>query len=288
MKKLSKYSFVFLLAGVYFLSACKEKKEINNKERMSKTGLVEKPGYNFSQVEKRDMKKKLQEISGIHYVKDDLFVAIDDEDGIIFTVDFATGKIVQEHEFASNGDYEDITMDADFYYVLTSKGSIYKVSREASTAKSSVYNFDVDIGSEFESLYLDSSGENLLLICKSCRQIKNNTINVYSFNLKNLRFSKSPAYSIDLGTLHKGNKRLELKPSAAAIHPIEQKLYVLCSIGNTLLICDLQGNIENSFLLNVDLFPQPEGIAFTPNGDMFISNESKKNANILKLAYRSL
>jgi hypothetical protein len=56
-----------------------------------------------------------------------------------------------------------------------------------------------------------------------------------------------------------------------------------------LVVCDLQGRIEKSYPLSPEFFEQPEGIAFTPNGDMFISNEANQNkANILKLVYRPL
>ena len=84
---------------------------------------------NAIQKNSRNFEKKLNEISGIHYLKENTFAAIADEVATIFTVDFLSGDIVSELEFGKNGDYEDITMDSEFYYVLESNGAIYQVPK---------------------------------------------------------------------------------------------------------------------------------------------------------------
>jgi hypothetical protein len=82
------------------------------------------------------------------------------------------------------------------------------------------------------------------------------------------------------------DKYLECKPSAAAIHPLLHKLFVLCSVGKTLLICSTDGKVEEAYRLDPEFFPQPEGICFSPAGDMFISNEGKKGqGTIIRFPY---
>lgn len=289
MKKLLEYGLALLLAVTTATTGCKEKKKLKQTEPSPKIEATTARGYDFNQVEKLEMKNRLKEISGIHYLNGNLFVAIEDEDGIIFTVDFATGKIVDQKVFAGRGDFEDITMDAKFFYVLESNGKIYRVSRNDDTSKLSVNALQNNSGSEFESVYLDPAGKNLVFICKNCPGEKKHGINAYAFNLQDARFNDLPAYTINMDVLSKEERSSGLKPSAAAIHPIEKKLYVLCSLGKMLLVCDLQGKVEKGYHLNPEIFQQPEGIAFTPNGDLFISNESNHSkANILKFPYRSL
>jgi hypothetical protein len=35
----------------------------------------------------------------------------------------------------------------------------------------------------------------------------------------------------------------------------------------------MQGNVEHAIYLDESIFPQPEGITFSPHGDLYISNE---------------
>jgi hypothetical protein len=56
----------------------------------------------------------------------------------------------------------------------------------------------------------------------------------------------------------------------------------LSSAGNLLVIADTRGKIIEAYHLNEEQFPQAEGIAFAPNGDMFITNEGKYNAPTLQ------
>jgi hypothetical protein len=40
-----------------------------------------------------------------------------------------------------------------------------------------------------------------------------------------------------------------------------------------LVITDREGNLKNVYRLNPKIYKKPEGITFTPTGDMIISNE---------------
>jgi uncharacterized protein YjiK len=71
------------------------------------------------------------------------------------------------------------------------------------------------------------------------------------------------------------NADAKFEPSAAAIHPVSKRLFVLSSAGQLLVVTDTRGQVIEAYTLNPDLYPQAEGIAFAPNGDMYITNEGK-------------
>jgi hypothetical protein len=53
------------------------------------------------------------------------------------------------------------------------------------------------------------------------------------------------------------------------------------------VVTDKKGKIEQAFHISGIMFPQPEGITFASNGDMFISNEiaTEQAATLLKFRY---
>jgi DNA-binding beta-propeller fold protein YncE len=283
----------YLLLGLF---SCEEKnknpasgpgEEIVTEEKNAAAGSSYLPGN----PEIRELDNTLKEISGIFYLKDGLFAAVQDEKGTIYTVDQGNGSIVGEINFAAPGDYEDITAYGDFYYVLRSDGTIYKVPKQGEASGTAVYTGPGG-KMEFETLYLDETKKKLVLICKECGGKKNDrSISAFSFDLSTGKFDEGPFFVLDLQEPANGapGKNGKLKPSAAAIHPVENKLYVLCSVGSTLLVCDLRGKTEFAWPLDPGIYKQPEGLAFAPNGDMYLSNEAaKKNGkgNIMKLVYK--
>jgi hypothetical protein len=62
---------------------------------------------------------------------------------------------------------------------------------------------------------------------------------------------------------------------------------MISSRGKILLILDRQGNVLHLVDLDPKTFRQPEGMCFSPAGDLFISNEGKGGkGTILRFNYR--
>jgi hypothetical protein len=290
-----KSTIPLLFFGLLFISAvhCKDKKKANEPvfESTEKEGGAAIVPYNLSKPEIRQIHKRLKEISGINYLDNEKFAAEEDENGTIYLVDFKTGDINASYNFGPAGDYEDIVTLKDYYYLLNSNGDIYKADRKnPNPASTKIFKFGKP-DMEFESLYADEGGKRLVMICKACAGNEHNsTIHAYGFDLQKETYSTAPVFAIEEAAvrklLHIGKGKF--KPSAAAIHPIEKKLYVLCSTGRLLFVCSLQGKVEKAWPLDTSLYMQPEGLTFAPNGDMYISNEGVEGkATILKLTYQS-
>lgn len=140
----------------------------------------------------------------------------------------------------------------------------------------------------------------LLIACKESPSIeKENPYTgyraVYRFNLETNNLIKTPQFLIDLNKLdtyreqstfnkfsQKLAKKLRLldsgtsfKPSGISIHPIYGDIYLISNIGKLLIVMDRRGEILDIHALDIKLFRQPEGICFSPSGDLFISNEGQ-------------
>ena len=138
-------------------------------------------------------------------------------------------------------------------------------------------------------MYLDANGHSLILLCKDCAKEKNEIRVAHRFELVTNTFSSEPAYTINIADIKKilNDEEAEFKPSAAAISPVNGKLYMVASVGKLLVIADKNGKIEQVFRLDPALYNQPEGMTYAPNGDLYISNEGGEGvATILKFVYK--
>ena len=77
--------------------------------------------------------------------------------------------------------------------------------------------------------------------------------------------------------------KLEFAPSGIAVHPKTQNIYVLSSQGKTLVVLHSDGQIAHIEKLEKEIHPQPEGICFDQEGNLFISNEGKEEDGVGKI-----
>lgn len=247
-------------------------------------------GYDLKRAQKRELGKVLNEISGLAYNADgNTLLAISDSKGKIFSININKGKLSDYAEkfFVSEKqpDYEDLVKLGDTVYVLISNGTIVAVPKGAKdTSVTRVYPFPSDEKNDFETLYHDPAVNSLILLCKNCKGDGDERA-AYRFDLETHSFDSAAFFTIsekEVKALVK-NDGAKFRPSAAAIHPINKRLYILASAGNLLVITDTRGKVIEAYNLNPDHHPQAEGIAFAPNGTMFISNEGKYGVATLRV-----
>jgi uncharacterized protein YjiK len=223
------------------------------------------------------MPSVLEEISGLSYFGPNQLAALNDEHGRVYIYDIKERKIVQRIRFEGNGDFEGLELVGKDMFVIKSHGKMFR------------FNIDIDgvvetIESPFssennlEGLGYDKSSNNLLIALKESGDIKNVNVKgkaVYGYNLDSESFSKNPLFVLRDADLERvlGAKSTKLRPSGIAVNPINGDIYMIASVGRALVVFDKSGKPKNLTILKRSIFPQPEGITFTPNGDLFIANE---------------
>lgn len=240
-------------------------------------------GYNLRKPVKMELGKVLNEISGLHYNEEDTtLLAISDNKGKIFVIDPVKKKLrdLSEKFYAGEQpDYEDLVRLGNTVYVLISNGTIVAVPAGAKdTSGTELYPFWSEEKNDFETLYYDPSVKSLVMLCKTCEHEKGEQIRTaYRFDLETKTFDSTEFYTVsskEVKALLKDDDA-DFKPSAAAIHPLSKRLYILSSAGNLMVVADTRGKVIEAYNLNPDDHPQAEGIAFAPNGTMYIANEGK-------------
>lgn len=248
------------------------------------------PGYDFRKPAMSELGKSLNEISGITYNSEDGSLwAVSDSKRKIIGIELKKQKLKDETGsiVAEDQDLEDLVKLDKEAYLLSSKGLLYEVplnTKDSASVRS--YPFWSTEKNDFETLYYDASAEGLIMLCKTCESDKGKHIrSAYRFDLKTKQFDSSALFTISTEEIRKilKNKDAEFDPSAAAIHPVNKRLYILSSAGNLLVVSDNRGRVMEAYNLNPDKNPQAEGIAFAPNGDMYITNEGKYGKPTLQI-----
>lgn len=283
-KKCPDVLFLLFVCAILFTAGCKNKSSTM-------------PDYDLGHPEVTLLGSTLNEVSGIYYYDqpdDSALLAVVDSKRQVFKLQMKAPELKDYTEkiLPSNGDAEDIVKVDSSVFVLLSRGIILEIPDKArDTAGVKTYTLKIPGPNDFETLYYDPSIESLIMMCKACEHERKKGIRTaYRFDLATRAFDSTEFYSIEKedvkAMLQDANAKFD--PSAAAIHPINKRLYILSSAGNLLVITDNRGAVMNAFHLSPDDFPQAEGIAFAPNGDMFITNEKKHGEpTLLRLRYRS-
>jgi uncharacterized protein YjiK len=123
-----------------------------------------------------------------------------------------------------------------------------------------------------EGLCYDPSNNRLLLAIKDKEPSEVDYKGVYAFDLGTKKLHPDPAYRI-ANSLKSVSGKDKVQPSDLELHPGTGDLYVIDGPGSRLLVMGSDGQNKQSYQLGTDTFPQPEGIAFGPSGDMYISSE---------------
>lgn len=281
-KKCLPVLFLFFVYTLLFVAGCKQKGS-------------SPPNYDLGDPETTLLGSTLKEISGINYysVKDSTLIGIVDSKQKVFMLNMRTAKLTDYtvDVVPVNSDLEDIVRVDTSLFLLMSKGIIVEVP-DAAKDTSNIKTYDLGLSgkNDFETMYFDSSKKSLVIMCKECAQEKGEGIRTaFRFDLASRTFDSTEFYTIKKEEVRAlaNNADAKFDPSAAAIHPLNKRLYILSSAGNLLVVADTQGKVFEAYNLNPDVFPQSEGIAFAPNGDMLITNEGKVgDPTLLRFPYQ--
>ncbi|NND07492.1 MAG: hypothetical protein HKN87_14035 [Saprospiraceae bacterium] len=259
----------------YIITDHQVKKELLKLEHLevSSTYAVNEPVETFL------LASRLAEISGLSLGQDDsTLLAVQDEEGILFTLDRSNGKVIDELHFGGDEDYEGVEFVGDKTYILTSKGDLRIINRDGET-KAKKIKTELKRDDDVEGLGHLSEKNMLLLACKSNRAGRKKNRNVYGFSLSEQVLDTTPYLSLDpdiiAQKLNREKKTPYFSPSAIAVHPTSGEIFVLSSVARSIIVFDKQGNLIAAANLDRGVHLQPEGLALDRDGTMYIANEAR-------------
>ncbi|TYB76129.1 hypothetical protein ES677_10135 [Bizionia gelidisalsuginis] len=240
-----------------------------------------------------NLPKALKEVSGIAWLSPATFACIQDEDGSIYVYDITSKSIIKRIDFAGPGDYEGIAIVNKDAYIMRSDGILFEVTDfQSQDKKVTTFSTGFSIKHNMETLTYNNNTNRLITAPKDEGLKDKNFKSLYEIDLETKIRGVQPFLKIDMNaeafnTFRKKKAEKTFNPSDAAIHPETKDIYILEGKHPKLVIFTPEGDIKKVIRLNKDEFPQPEGITFSEDGLLYISNEAHKGpATLLEVTIK--
>jgi len=297
----------YLLVISLCLLSCKQQKETKNElvNNINSLHTSLKKDYDFENPKLFKLNNALEEISGLGFYDGFIFTH-NDEQGIIFKIDAKTGNVIDEIPFGKDADYEGIEVADQEAIIIKSNGNLSFF--DFNSEKLSIEKNQLKTHNDVEGLCFNNNNE-LLIACKGQMlndDLKNKAKAIYSYNIKRKELDEKPFLIIkdktlekylknkfkDIDVSKKKKKRMKQRavafaPSGIAIHPKTKKMYLTSAKGNLLVIYNSEKELEDIIFLNNKQLPQPEGICFDNDANLYISTETKGSVGrIYKYTYQ--
>lgn len=281
--------FKVLPAGIFIFLlyiSCNDKPE-NKKEETINPVSLQSIDYDLAHpLKKWSLSDSLAEISGIAWLEEDKFLAIEDQHPILYELKLGdtTGTISNKIEFRQTNDdkidFEDLTVVSDTVYALWSHGAVFKIIGQKKGVTSTRTKTWLRKDNNTEGLAYDPVSGNLLIACKEesgLENVKKSTRAIFEFDRKADSLKPDPFMLINKSDFEKvAGEKVDFYPSAIAVHPTTHDIYVT-STKDTKAIAQYSydGKLKAFDYIDKEVIPQPEGMCFDPQGNLYISTESR-------------
>lgn len=243
----------------------------------------------------RQLPSYLKEVSGLSILSETplRLACIQDEVGALYSYDWTTRQTTIVANLNISADFEGIEVVPPAVFMLTSRGDLYKLSDFNDAPVHQKFNFRQS--PNFEGLGYDALKNQLLIIPKA--ELTKGKMFVFGYDVVRDQFNYRPMielsnkdikrYCKNNGIDYKKQKQFPFAPSGIARHPLTGNYYILAAQGGTLCVISPQGRLLHLAFLDTQIYPQPEGITFTTNGDLYIASEGDEVGYLMQFKIKN-
>ena len=230
-----------------------------------------------SGIRQWNLPDRLREISGLALTGDERLLAVDDEIGFIYELDYENGGIVKTFAFGDpviTGDFEGIAVLDDRVWLMTSDGDLLVAAEGGDGEAVDFDHFETGIGEdcELEGLAELHDAGALLLMCKDGRDRKK--LRMYEWHPVDGLVEETKLPEKDM---EDAIDKKRVSPSGVAIRPGSDERFVVTGIQHAVFAISADGELNDVIMrLDKGRHRQAEGIALTRDGRMLIADEGGK------------
>ena len=243
---------------------------------------------------------ELHEISGLAVSADGRVFAHGDEEGAVYQVDPHSGRVTKRFALAATGsdpdlgkksrpgrlagDFEDIAIVGDRFFLVSSNGVLLEFAegQDGGTVPYRAYPTGLEKVCEVEGLAHDRSTESLLLLCKTMRgRSERQQVAVYAWSLTDRTLGDAPRLAVPSSELDRVTGGKGFNGSAVALAPGGKSLLMVAGPQHLFAEVAVDGAPVRGGAIDRSTHPQPESLAFLPDGTLLVASEGGKSEAVL-------
>ena len=221
----------------------------------------------------------MKEISGLTTADGDRVFAHDDERGVIYQIDYRSGRLIKAFSLGDRpvrDDFEGIAYVDERFYLVTSTGTIYE-TREGADGDRMLFNtYGTGVGTkcEVEGLAFESSDRTLLLLCKKPRDdALDGLVAIYRWSLDRRELASADALTVPLSEFTTPLNSKDFSPSGIERHPRTGHYLIVAAAQSAIAEITPAGEVLAVQALPEGRHRQAEGITITSDLTLFVADE---------------
>ena len=223
----------------------------------------------------------LREISGLAITPDDRLFAHNDEEAVVFEINYFEGafnKIFWLGDVPVLNDFEGIAVTEDYMYLVTSTGVIYRFKEGVDAQSVEFETFRTELADicEVEGLSYFQKRRQLLLLCK--RMIGNErSLPLYTWSIDK-QILEEPLFYLDESYLAALLDKKHFRPSGVKVNMTTGTIYIIAARQRAIIEMSEEGTLLTYRFLPKNSHRQVEGITVLSNGNLVLGAEGSKKA----------
>ena len=252
-----------------------------------RTAALDRYPLTEATLEQWNLPERLDEISGLALTGDGRLLAVGDEQGIVYELDYEEGRLVKAFAFGDltlRGDFEGIAWHDGLVYLVTSNGTIYAAGEGSDGERVPFREYRTELGRdcEIEGLAADPDDDMLLILCK--RSLRGSasgdrgTPMIFLWSTQDRTLEWARRIELPLEEIEAELDTADLRPSGIARVQnggAEGHWLIVAARQKALVEIDAEGRLVAARTLPLEgRHRQPEGIEQLADGRLLISDEA--------------
>lgn len=304
------YFFSFVLATMSFIAARSlQKVGVENYYFKKASNFQKEDGYFDLQHPNsvQTLPMGIQPFSDVALLDSTHLLGLNQESGMMFVYDLNDYSVVPFLSWDMESKIRNIsTLDSTLLLVDDAK-HIHFLSSPYDSSSLTTLNLENEQFDPTSVCYHKETNRLFLIASNEERTEGYSNSSIYAYNLNQRKLNAQPLFSIsgedieafaiqnnlmiprsDLSIMDDTLESMNFTPTAIAVHPKTNEIYILSGSDHSLVVFNQFGEIVNFTTLDKNTFSHPSAMTFKKNGDLVITDGNLMNPTVIQVKWNKL